>query len=580
MDYPCDIIVVDNDSQDGSVSFLQHRFPNIHLIVNSTNLGFAGACNQAIQIVLQAKYPPDYFLFINNDAWVDQQFLTKLIETAQTHPQAGILGPKVYDASSPTYIRFAGVDKHPLTLAPAEFSRTVPENGQWQEIREVDYIYGCGILVKRAVFDQIGLFDPCFFLYWEDCDLCLRAQLAGYKILFVPEAKMWHHGSGSTSAISDLKKYHLTKGLIYFLRKHLYGWQVPVAFLFWPIVFARILAYELLKTEEKNITGYLRGFWDSLSEKTGLGPQCILCGTTKTNYLFSDQDFLGTVSNTFENYKCLNCGLVFLYPRPSLAEISRLYLPDYVPFRPAVEDETNLVEKWLNYRRWQVRRRLITHYKESGSILDVGCATGVFLHELRKTGGWQTFGIDISETALKYARQRLQLDVFVGELREAQFADNQFDVVTFWDVIEHVPEPLKTLKEVARILKDDGILVINTPNSESLAAKLWGKQWAGWDIPRHLQLFSRSNIELLLSQANFQDFDWPSFPAEQDLFILSAERKFLSRVKSRLAKHIGIRLIFVISIFFWPLLRLLDRWRFSSNMVVVARLRNRRHDSG
>ena len=116
-----------------------------------------------------------------------------------------------------------------------------------------------------------------------------------------------------------------------------------------------------------------------------------------------------------------------------------------------------------------------------------------------RTHGWDAYGIEPSGFASEIAVNQLGLNVFNGYLDEASFGDHFFDVITLWDVFEHLQEPVETLKTIKRILKPDGSLVITMPNTNSWERKIFKRFWAGWDVPRHYHIFSPKSIETLLN---------------------------------------------------------------------------------
>lgn len=163
------------------------------------------------------------------------------------------------------------------------------------------------------------------------------------------------------------------------------------------------------------------------------------------------------------------------------------YPPDYAPYRRI--GLTHQVGASLGLR---TRERHIASLRlPPGRILDVGCATGRFLTALQKRG-WTVSGLELNPEVAQRARQELGLDVRVGTLESAKFSESSFDLVTMWDVLEHVCSPMRTMREVQRILRPGGWFVFRVPNPESLGARLFGARWAGWDQPRHIWLPTRA----------------------------------------------------------------------------------------
>jgi hypothetical protein len=248
--------VVDNGSQDNSVAFIARRFPLLKILALPHNTGFAAACNLAIQEGLDEHI--QYVLLLNNDAIVHPDFFAELVQAARGHPQAGILGPKIYSTAEPGRLWHAGARRRRWTLVPVDLGRNQYDKGQFERILEVDYIFGCGMLIRRQVFERIGMLDSSYFLYMEDMDFCLRARAAGYRLLFVPQAQMWHQGSASTVQNPALRKYHLVKSTWRFLRQHASKIWFPVAIVVWALIFLRELMVEFWTSPLDSARSYSR----------------------------------------------------------------------------------------------------------------------------------------------------------------------------------------------------------------------------------------------------------------------------------------------------------------------------------
>ncbi|MEM8530594.1 MAG: glycosyltransferase family 2 protein [Chloroflexota bacterium] len=262
---PCRIIVVDNHSDDGSVEYLMQHFPQAELIVMPSNVGFAGACNRAIT---QALEDPgcEYVFLLNNDAIIHPQAITEMLEAAQTDPTVGILGSKVYYDDSTNTIWYAGARRRWGVLAAVDTGRGQIDQGQFDTVRPVDYVFGAAMLIHRRVFEKVGLFDNRFFMYLEDMDLCLRAQDAGFSLLFVPQSRVWHQGSASTSRNSALRNYYVVKSTAYFLKKHTTPIFLAPVFMFWILVSLRAIVVDIARGNLGVIPSYWTGFVDGVSK--------------------------------------------------------------------------------------------------------------------------------------------------------------------------------------------------------------------------------------------------------------------------------------------------------------------------
>jgi len=138
---------------------------------------------------------------------------------------------------------------------------------------------------------------------------------------------------------------------------------------------------------------------------------------------------------------------------------------------------------------------------KNGKLLDIGAATGFFMN-LAKKRGFQVKGVELSDFAAKIARDK-DLDVVTGDLLSGNFLGESFDVITMFDVLEHVPDPKKLISEASRILKKGGLLLINTPDAQSLWARILGSKWQLIMPPEHIYYFSPKNLGKHLSNNGF-----------------------------------------------------------------------------
>ncbi|MEW6742824.1 MAG: class I SAM-dependent methyltransferase [Planctomycetota bacterium] len=195
---------------------------------------------------------------------------------------------------------------------------------------------------------------------------------------------------------------------------------------------------------------------------------CEACGSSRVNRRYS---FDG-----FQLLACTSCDMLWI-PDPPV-DIRGLYSAEYYAgrrnyyFGNSITDPAQRREN-ANIRDFQRGLDLLERERPPArsKLLDVGCAIGVFL-SLARDRGWQARGIDISSYATEYARRTFQVDAVCGELATAGIPDGEFDVITLWDVFEHFPDPARQLREMHRILKDDGLVLLDTPNSLSLLRRL------------------------------------------------------------------------------------------------------------
>lgn len=303
---------------------------------------------------------------------------------------------------------------------------------------------------------------------------------------------------------------------------------------------------------------------------------CKLCSSSS-----KDAEALGTFRDiafgkpgTFPLVRCNTCGLIYYSLRPNNKEINKYYPDEYLPYRKPIQDERYRLIRWARWRNIRKRSQIIERYvtKPTRTILDVGCSTGIFLNAMQ-IAGWKTQGIEINSKAAKFARQRFGLDVFDGELDNLQIPAESFDVITFWDVIEHTYDPLTTLKKSHRLLKDNGIVVMTLPHLESLDHRLFGTEWIGYDAPRHLYIFPRYVMKKLLIAANFEVLDmwcgiggYYTFLASLRLWLnLHVENV---RLREGILKFLGIP---GVRFLFQPFFSISDRLNVGGTLIVVAK---------
>jgi len=232
------IILVDNASTDGSAERLRETYlqdAKVYYIQNEMNLGFAGGVNKGIKHAIRQS--ADYVFIINNDAIVDKDCIKILYSAMKDDPCIAIAGPRIFYYHAPQRIWQGGG-----YFSKLKTGVVIPEKGKLQTespllVRQVSFLTGCAMLIKTKVFEKIGFFDEDFFFYAEDADFCLRAKRAGFKLLYVPSAKVWHKIKNiSQERTTPFCMYHLARSRLVFLRKNftlpyfLYGLILHLAF--------------------------------------------------------------------------------------------------------------------------------------------------------------------------------------------------------------------------------------------------------------------------------------------------------------------------------------------------------------
>jgi len=219
--YPnCGIILVDNGSKDSPIDNIKEIYKDIIFIENKKNLGFAEGNNVGIRVALDNE--AKYIWLLNNDTIVHRDALTEMIDVGEKIPKSGILGSKIYYYDKPDFIWFAGATINWKRAVSYHTGINQKDHPQYSVLNEVDRITGCSMVVKRELCENIGLMDEKLFLYVEEVDWCVRARHAGYKVMYVPDSKVYHKISSSTGEdFSIIYNYFNTRNFLYVIRKNM-----------------------------------------------------------------------------------------------------------------------------------------------------------------------------------------------------------------------------------------------------------------------------------------------------------------------------------------------------------------------
>lgn len=254
------LLLVDNGSNDGTLAAVAARFPEVECITNGENLGFAAGCNVGLRHALAQG--ADFVFIANNDTTVAPDMLDELV-IAAAPSDVGMVAPLIYYEAEPKRIWSAGAGRNPLTLEMRGNLRGQMDADTWPEVVEREYLVGCGLLIRRELIERVGLFDPRFFMYYEDLDLCLRARRAGSRLVLAPRARMWHRvavSSGGADAPGE--RYWAARSSVEFFRKHVHGlrWLIVAPYRTGSAVKTTLRLLSQGKWEAAR--AYLRGLWD------------------------------------------------------------------------------------------------------------------------------------------------------------------------------------------------------------------------------------------------------------------------------------------------------------------------------
>lgn len=242
------------------------------------------------------------------------------------------------------------------------------------------------------------------------------------------------------------------------------------------------------------------------------GP-CDNCGCHDSTFLFNNQDYIS--GETFAVIQCAQCQLARTAIAPD-TDLEAYYGPAYYGdearrFQPFIE---RAIARFRDQRADSVSRLRLT----PGRILDIGCGRGLMLSELKRRG-WESVGTEQSPNLAHAISQKTGLPVHSGPtLSACRFESGEFDVVTLWHVLEHMPDPVQTLREIHRIVKPGGFIVVEVPNLQSWQARLGAGVWFHLDTPRHLYHFSASQLQHTLAEQGFRTTDIHTFSLEYGPF--------------------------------------------------------------
>lgn len=222
-----DVVVIDNDSSDGSVRLIQSLYPQFTFIRHPVNLGYAQGNNTGLRFGLE--HGANFVWVVNPDVQVEPNSLQHLLEGASKYRHVGIFGSKIYFTP--------GYEFHKERYTPADIGKVIwyagglidwgnliashrgvneVDRGQFERDIEIDFVTGASMLIRREVLEQVGLLDPKYFLYYEENDLCQRAKRQGWKLMYICQSLAWHANAQATGTGSDLTDYFTTRNRMLF----------------------------------------------------------------------------------------------------------------------------------------------------------------------------------------------------------------------------------------------------------------------------------------------------------------------------------------------------------------------------
>lgn len=245
-----EVIIVDNGSENDSTQKLQKEFPQHTYLYNKDNLGFTGGNNIGMEYAIKAG--TDFVLVLNNDVIVANNFLELLVNIALKNPNIGIVGPAIYFYREPKKLSPTGGKINYWRINNKVYDLAKP--------MEMDWIFGCCLLIKREVIETIGYFYVPFFISYEDVDYCVRAKRTGFKVIYEPKARIWHKSGTSLKKVSIFYYYYFNRNKLLFIKRN-----APIYIkYFYYFYFSLYLIFRILEKIIKKDTSAALAIKDSL----------------------------------------------------------------------------------------------------------------------------------------------------------------------------------------------------------------------------------------------------------------------------------------------------------------------------
>jgi GT2 family glycosyltransferase len=260
------IVVSDNASKDGSQEMVRKQFPDVHLLAHEKEQGYARAASLGMAFLAdQTKY----IFSTTNDVLADPEILNVLVKYAEVNSDVGVFGTKIYFFDRPDVLWHAGGRIHPLHGHSYHIGWERRDHPRYNQTRECDFVTGCGFLLRSEVLRKIGYFKEDLIFYSEDAELCYRYREAGYRVVYVPAAKMWHKTGTTLAKNRPVQLRYSTRNGLYLIQRHRIGYY-PLSLLVHLFVVSptKMLLFALM-LRVRNSAGIYKGVLDWHQGKFG-----------------------------------------------------------------------------------------------------------------------------------------------------------------------------------------------------------------------------------------------------------------------------------------------------------------------
>jgi GT2 family glycosyltransferase len=267
VNYPgLQIVVSDNASSDGSQDMVRTEFPEVHLLSRDKGVGYAKGASLGMEYLADKT---KYIFSTTNDVEVDPEIINRLVDFAEQHPEAGVIGTKILFYDRPDVIWHAGGRINPLHGHPRQLGWERKDHPRYDQVRECDYVTGCGFLLRSEALKKAGCFKEDLVFYAEDAELCYRIRENGYKIFYLPTARMWHKVETTLAKNRSVQLQYSTRNSLYLLQRHSVGWYPLSLWVYLLCVCPVKAAFFAICFRWANARGIFRGISDWHAGKYG-----------------------------------------------------------------------------------------------------------------------------------------------------------------------------------------------------------------------------------------------------------------------------------------------------------------------
>jgi len=299
---------------------------------------------------------------------------------------------------------------------------------------------------------------------------------------------------------------------------------------------------------------------------------CDWCGSNHYHVVMQSRDYLTDMPGKFQFVECTQCGLLRQNPRLDWSDLLTYYPDDFPSHRQQVSEIPSKLKR-LNkrYGLWK-RVRFINQYKVSGNWLDVGCGTGRLLQEAQLWDQWKLFGLEPISHLAEYTKTKLNIPTYPISFEDFQDDGTRFDIITMWDVLEHLPAPAAGIRKIASLLNPDGYFIFTIPNLNSIWRKIFKESWIGYELPRHLYLYPPGVLEKMLEGSDLKIIKRKCIAGSHGALMLDLARwnkdinsKFLLKLLEKGEDFLPLRLITLIPL--W----IIDKLKLGTNITYIAK---------